>query len=52
MAFNLTVDKYSVLSIGGAYSFAYQDTPAQQGFVFQIGDNHTVSSSVFNLINF
>ncbi len=46
MAFEVTADEYSVLSIGGAYNFVSEDTLPKQSFVFQTATNNTVYPSV------
>ena len=47
MAYVLTVDEYSVLSIGGAYLFAENDSLQKQNFIFQIAQNITNYPSVY-----
>jgi hypothetical protein len=49
MAFPITVDEYSVLSVGGAYSYISMDSLSSQSFVFQIGSNYTMYPSVSNI---
>ncbi len=46
MAFPVTVDEYSVLSIGGAYNYVSEDSLNNQSFIFQIGKNITDYPSV------
>jgi hypothetical protein len=46
MAFNVTVDEYSVLSITGAYSYVVRADSNKNYFVFQIGNATTYVPSV------
>ena len=49
MAFNINVDEYSVLSIGGGYDFVAEDILNQTSFVFQMAGNTTAYPSVINI---
>jgi hypothetical protein len=40
------VDEYSVLSIGGAFNFAAQDSLPSQSFLVQVGESLTMYPSV------
>lgn len=51
MAFPIVVDDYSVLSVGGAYNLASQDT-SNTNFLFQFSQNITQYPSVNNLFIF
>ena len=46
MAFEVTADEYSVLSMGGAFNFVSEDSLNTQSFVFQVAANNTLYPSV------
>jgi hypothetical protein len=51
MAFQITTDDYTVLSIAGAYYLVDSDSYNTQSFVFQIANNITIYPSVSILYN-
>lgn len=51
MAFRVVVDEYSVLSIGGAFSYVSDDSLNDQSFLFQFGKKITPYASVCLLYN-
>lgn len=54
MLFRIKVDEYSVISIGGGYSLAFnlnEETSKGQSFLAQVGKNTTFFPSVNKITN-
>ena len=47
MAYEVTVDEYSVISISGAYKYVAEDTIPKVNFLFQVGKNTTVIPTLY-----
>jgi hypothetical protein len=47
MAYEVTVDDYTVLNIGGGFKLVYDDTFSDFNFLFQVGKNITVIPTFF-----
>ena len=47
MAYEVTVDEYSVISIAGAYKYVAEDTIPQVNFIFQVAKNNTLFPTLY-----